>query len=45
MKQAERFPIYFAAKDNDQIVAYIRAELDGENFISDRSGYLHVKGG
>jgi len=37
-------PIYFAAGQNGRLVAYIKAELDGENFIKDTPGYLHVKG-
>lgn len=45
MKKTEYFQsIYFAAKNEGQIVAYIRAELDGETFICDTLGYLHVKG-
>ncbi|MEA4833151.1 MAG: GNAT family N-acetyltransferase [Oscillospiraceae bacterium] len=45
MKQAEYFhSAYFVAKNNDRIVAYIRAELDGETFICDTPGYIHVKG-
>lgn len=36
--------IYFTAKYEGQIVAFIRAELDGENFICGTPGYLHVKG-
>lgn len=45
LKKTEYFhSIYFAAKRNGQLIAYIRAELDGENFIRDIPGYLHVKG-
>ncbi len=36
--------IYFVAEQKGQIVSFIRAELDGENFIQDTPGYLHVKG-
>jgi len=36
--------IYYAAWYDNQIVAYIRAELDGETFIQETPGYLHVKG-
>lgn len=36
--------IYFIAKYKGQAVAFIKAELDGENFIKETSGYLHVKG-
>lgn len=45
MKQAEHFnSIYYVAKYNGKIIAYIRAELDGETFICDIPGYLHIKG-
>ena len=44
-KKIEHFQsIFFAAKKNKEIVAYIRAELDGETFICDLPGYLHIKG-
>lgn len=36
--------IYFAASHQGRIVAFIRAELDGETFISAAPGYLHIKG-
>jgi len=36
--------IYFVAKYDNKIVAFIRAELDGENFIQETPGYLHCKG-
>lgn len=36
--------IYFIASKEGQIVAFIRAELDGEAFIQDTPGYLHIKG-
>jgi len=36
--------IYFVAEYGGQIVAFIRAELDGETFIKNTPGYLHVKG-
>lgn len=36
--------VYFTAKYEGQIVAFVRAELDGENFICNTPGYLHVKG-
>lgn len=36
--------VYFTAKYEEQIVAFVRAELDGENFICNTPGYLHVKG-
>jgi GNAT superfamily N-acetyltransferase len=43
LKEAERSrAIYFAAKENDQIVAYIGAAFDGETFVCDAPGYLHV---
>ncbi len=43
LKEAkESRAIYFAAKENDQIVAYIGAALDGETFVCDTPGYLHV---
>ncbi|MCL2883970.1 MAG: GNAT family N-acetyltransferase [Oscillospiraceae bacterium] len=37
--------VYFIAEQKGQIVAFIRAEQDGENFIRDIPGYLHIKGG
>lgn len=36
--------VYFTAKFEGKIVAFVRAELDGENFICNTPGYLHVKG-
>ena len=36
--------IYFVARYQDQAVAFIRAELDGETFIQNTPGYLHCKG-
>lgn len=36
--------VYVIAKHQNKIVAFMRAELDGENFICDTHGYLHVKG-
>lgn len=36
--------IYFTAKYEGQIAAFVRAELDGENFICSTPGYMHVKG-
>jgi GNAT superfamily N-acetyltransferase len=36
--------IYFVAEHEGQIVAFIRAELDGETFIQHTPGYLHVRG-
>ncbi len=45
LKKYEHFQsVYFAAKYEGQIVAFVRAELDGENFICNTPGYLHVKG-
>lgn len=35
---------FFVAEKETQIVAYIRAELDGETFIQNTPGYLHIKG-
>ena len=35
-------PVYMVAKKDGRIVAYIRAELDGETFLCDMPGYLHV---
>jgi GNAT superfamily N-acetyltransferase len=35
---------FFVAKLEGKIVAYVRAELDGETFICDTPGYLHIKG-
>jgi GNAT superfamily N-acetyltransferase len=37
-------PVYFLARYNGTAIAYIKAELDGETFIQNTSGYLHVKG-
>jgi GNAT superfamily N-acetyltransferase len=36
--------VYFIAEHEGRIVAFIRAELDGETFIQNTPGYLHVKG-
>jgi len=36
--------VYFVARHDGRIVAFIRAELDGETFIQDTPGYLHCKG-
>lgn len=36
--------VYFTARYERKIVAFIRAELDGENFICNTPRYLHVKG-
>jgi GNAT superfamily N-acetyltransferase len=36
--------IYFVAKHEGKLVAYIKAELDGETFIQDTPAYLHCKG-
>lgn len=36
--------VYVIAKHQNKIVAFMRAELDGENFICATPGYLHVKG-
>ncbi len=45
MKNYEHFQsIYFIAEQDGRLVAFIRAELDGETFIQDTPGYLHVKG-
>jgi GNAT superfamily N-acetyltransferase len=45
LKSYERFQsVYFVAKHNGEIVAFIRAELDGEIFVQDTPGYLHCKG-
>jgi GNAT superfamily N-acetyltransferase len=45
LKEYERFQsIYFIASQEGRIVAFIRAELDGETFIQETPGYLHVKG-
>ena len=37
-------PICFTAKHESQLVAFILAELDGENFIKDTAGYSHITG-
>lgn len=45
LKKYEHFQsVYFTAKCEGRIVAFVRAELDGENFICNTPGYLHVKG-
>jgi GNAT superfamily N-acetyltransferase len=45
MRKIEYFhPVYYAAKSDGHILAYIRAEFDGETFIRDTPGYIHVKG-
>ena len=45
LKKYEDFQsVYVTAKYEGQIVAFVRAELDGENFICNTPGYLHVKG-
>ena len=45
LKDYEQFQsVYFIAEQTGQIAAFIRAELDGENFIQATPGYLHVKG-
>lgn len=45
LEEYENFKsIYFVAEHEGRIVAYIRAELDGETFIKNTPGYLHVKG-
>ena len=36
--------IFFVAKTNNQVVAYLRAELAGETFIRNVPGYLHING-
>jgi GNAT superfamily N-acetyltransferase len=43
-ESAHYHSIYIAARQQGRIVAYIRAELDGETFICGTPGYLHVKG-
>ncbi|MBP7175548.1 MAG: GNAT family N-acetyltransferase [Thermoclostridium sp.] len=45
LKNVECFqPVYFVARHEGRIVAFIRAEVDGETFIQETPGYLHVKG-
>lgn len=45
LKNYEHFQsIYFITSHEERIVAFIRAEIDGENFIQNTPGYLHVKG-
>ena len=36
--------ILIVAKKHGLVVAYIRAEVDGETFLCDTPGYLHIKG-
>lgn len=43
-KAAHYQSIYFVTKYRGQVVAFIRAELDGETFIQNTPGYLHCKG-
>ena len=43
-KAARYQSIYFTARYQGQVVAFIRAELGGETFIQNTSGYLHCKG-
>jgi ribosomal protein S18 acetylase RimI-like enzyme len=45
VRRSERsHSIYFVAKTNNQVVAYLRTELAGETFIRDVPGYLHING-
>ena len=45
IEKIKRFnSIFFVAKNEGQIVAYIRAELTGETFIMDTPGYIHIMG-
>ena len=45
LKNYEYFQsVYIVASYEGRIVAFVRAELDGENFICNTPGYLHVKG-
>lgn len=37
-------PLYFAARHEHQVIAFIRAEVSGETFIQDTPGYLHITG-
>ena len=37
-------PICFAVKYENQNIAFILAEIDGENFIRDTEGYIHISG-
>jgi GNAT superfamily N-acetyltransferase len=43
-KAKEQNSIFFAAKHNKQIVAYTKVSCDGETFVCDAPGYLHVNG-
>ena len=36
--------LFFAAKKDREVVAYIRAERGGETFICDMPGYMHING-
>jgi len=36
--------VFFVAEHSGQIVAFIRAEQDGETFVCDMPGYLHMTG-
>lgn len=40
----ENQPICYASYHNDEIVAFIISELDGENFIKYTPGYKHITG-
>ena len=45
LEEYEHFhSIYFTASYEGRLVAFLRAELDGETFVRDAPGYLHVKG-
>lgn len=45
MEKAARInPRYFAAKIEGKIIAFIKAEGDGETFICDAPGYFHITG-
>ena len=45
LESYERFcSIYFTAEYKGQVVAFIRAEHDGETFIQYTPGYIHIKG-
>jgi GNAT superfamily N-acetyltransferase len=43
-KVSRTHPIIFIATRDNQIVAYLRAERDGETFIGNAADYIHVMG-
>ena len=44
LKNFSHESVYFIARHERKVVAYIMAQLDGETFIQETPGYFHVKG-